>query len=272
MLTDKIGRANDLQQIRIVARYELLKHLRRRRIYAVVVIAALIGALQLAVPLAYNIPFPQQGKQWASTFLGFASFLIITTGAFFGGDSISSEFELKTGYIVFANPVKRSSLVLGKFAAAFLASLVTIGFYYLIGTGAMLGIYGSVPIEVASSFGYACLYLCCVLGFTFLFSALLKGSMGATLLSFFLFLLIFSIVSQVISITGNEPWFLPSYASGMMTQVVNPQNDTVIVIPGSPVKLYSFQPKFPVSLIVLAGYFVVTLALSGVATKRKEMA
>jgi ABC-2 type transport system permease protein len=272
VLANRSERANDLQQTGIVARYELLKHFRRRRIYSVVVIAALIGVLQLVVPLAYNIPFPQQAKEWASSFLSFAGFLIIIVGAFFAGDAISSEFELKTGYIVFANPVKRSSIVLGKFAAAFLSSLITIGFYYLIGTSALLGIYGSVPIEVAASLGYACLYLCCVLGFTFLFSALLKGSIGATLLSFFMFLLIFSIVSQVISITGNEPWFLPSYASGMITQVINPQNDTIIVVPGSSVRFHTFYPKFPASLIVLAGYFVATLALSVVVTKRKEMA
>jgi len=270
-LTDARGRPSDASQIRIVTRYELLKHVRRRRIFAVVIIAALIAALQIVVPIALNLPFPTEIKDEASSFFSFVSFLLIIVGAFFAGDAISSEVELKTGYIVFANPVKRSSIVLGKFAAAFLSSLVPVGFYYLIGTGALLGIYGTVPVTVATSFAYACLHLCCILGFTFLFSSILKGSMGATLLSFFMFLLIFSILSSVISLTGNEPWYIPSFSGGMTTQVISPQNDTIVNVPGSSIAFYTFYPKFPLSPIVLAAYFVGTLAVSVVITDRKEL-
>jgi ABC-type transport system involved in multi-copper enzyme maturation permease subunit len=237
----------------------------------VLIIAAVIGLVQIAVPIALKSSFPQQAKEWASSFLSFSSFLVIIVGTFFAGDAIASEFEQKTGYIIFANPVKRASLVAGKFAAALISALLTIGFYYLIGTGAMIGIYRSVPVETAASFAYATLYLCCVLGFTFLFSALLKGSMGATLLSFFTFFLILSIVSEVISLVGVEPWFLPNYASGMITQVINPQKDTVITVPNSSLKIYTFYPKYPISIIVLVLYFTATLALAIMITRRKQM-
>jgi hypothetical protein len=43
-------------------------------------------------------------------------------------------------------------------------------------------------------------------------------------------------------------------------------------IPGSPLKIYQFYPKFPVSIIVQAIYFGVALALSMVVVNRKEMA
>jgi ABC-2 type transport system permease protein len=263
---------SDLKQVGIVARYELLKHLRRKRIYSVVAIAALIGLLQIAIPLAFNLGFPQTAKDWAWGFFSFTSFLIIIVGTFFAGDAIASEFELKTGYIVFPNPIKRVSLVFGKFVAALVSALLTIGFYYTIGTVASLGIYGVVPLEIAASFAYAFLYLCCVLGFTFLFSAVLKGSMGATLLSFFTFFLILSVMSQLVVLTGNEPWFVPTYASGSITQVIKPQQDSVMEIPGIPLKIYTFYPKDLVSAIILAAYFVATLALSMVVAKRKEMA
>lgn len=265
-------KTSDLTQIGIVTRYELLRHMRRRRVYGVLIIAAAVGLLQIAVPLALNRGFPQQAKDWASSFLGSSSFIIIIVGTFFAGDAIVSEFEQKTGYIIFTNPVRRVSLVAGKFAAAFISALLPLGLYYIIGTGALFGIYGFVPAETAASFAYAGLYLCCVLGFTFLFSAVLKGSMGATLLSFFMFLLILQIVSQVIALTGNEPWFLPNHAAGMITQVINPQKDTIIAIPGSPIKVYQFYPKFPISIIILAAYFLATFALSMVITRRKQMA
>ncbi len=263
---------SDLKQIGIVTKYELLKYLRRRRLYAVLVVTALVGVLLFAVPLAFNTAFPEQANVWASSFFSFANFLIIIVGTFFAGDAIASEFEHKTGYIVFPNPVKRVSLVFGKFVAALISTLLTIGFYYAIGIGALLGIYGAVPLETAASFAYATLYLCCVLGFTFLFSALLKGSMGATLLSFFTFFLILSIVSSIITLTGNEPWYIPTYASGMISQVLNPQVDTVRIIPGSPLVIHVFYPKFPISAIILTVYFVVTFILSIVIARRKEMA
>jgi ABC-2 type transport system permease protein len=265
-------KTSDLTQIGIVTRYELLKHLRRRRVYGVLIIAAVLGLLQIAVPYALNRGFPQQAKDWASGFLGSSTFIIIIVGTFFAGDAIVSEFEQKTGYIIFTNPVKRVSFVAGKFAAAFISALLTVGLYYIIGTVALLGIYGFVPAETAASFAYATLYLCCVLGFTFLFSAVLKGSMGATLLSFFTFLLILSIVSGVITLTGTEPWFLPNYAAGVITQVVNPQKDTSFIPLGSTFRVYEFYPKFPISIVVLLAYFLVTFALSMVITRRKQMA
>jgi ABC-2 type transport system permease protein len=263
---------SDVKQIGIVTKYELLKYLRRRRLYAVLIITAMITALQFAVPLALNSPFPEQAKEWASGFLGFANLLIIISGAFFAGDAIASEFEHKTGFIIFPNPVKRTSLVFGKFLAAFISSLLTVGLYYLIGVIGLLGIYGFVLLEMAASFAYAVLFLCSVLGLTFLFSTVMKGSMGATLLAFFTLFMIMPIVSQVITLTGNEPWYLPTYVSGMMTQVIYPQTDTVMEFPGSPLKLYVFYPKFPISLIVMLAYFIAALALSLRLVNRKEMA
>ena len=270
MTQAKKEKTNSLAHIGIVTRYELLKHLRRRRVHAVLIITLLIGLLTIVVPLALRVSFPQQEKEWASAFFAVSSFLIIIAGTFFAGDAIASEFEHKTGYIIFTNPVKRASLVTGKFLAALISALLTIGVYYVIGAGAMLGIYGTVPVEVAASLAYSILYLCCVLGFTFLFSALLKGSMGATLLSFFMFLLIFSGVSSAITLAGVEPWFIPTYASGMITQVISPQKDYVQTIQG--LKIYAFFPKFPISIIVLVVYFVATLALSILITRRKQMA
>ncbi|MDH7478349.1 MAG: ABC transporter permease subunit, partial [Candidatus Bathyarchaeota archaeon] len=136
---------SDFKQIGIVTRYELLKYLRRKRLYAVLVITALVGVLPFAVSLAFNIAFPDQANVWASNFLSFTNFLIIIAGTFFAGDAIASEFEHKTGYIVFLNPVKRISLILGKFVAAVISALLAVALYYGMGVGVLWGIYGFVP-------------------------------------------------------------------------------------------------------------------------------
>lgn len=271
MAKSERGTISNLRQIIVVTRYELLKHSRRRRLFAVLIIAALAGILLIVVPYTLNVALPKAAKDWASTFFSFASTLTVVVGAFFAGDAIASEFEHKTAYVLFPNPVKRTSLVLGKFTAALASTLLPIGFYYILGAGGLLSIYGTVPLEIATSFLYAILYLLCVLGLTFLFSALLKSSMSATLLSFFMFILILQIVSSVITLAGIEPWYMPNYEGGSITQVINPQQDRVLEFPGSPLKVYQFYPKFPTSVIVLSAYFIAALALSIVVTNKKEM-
>jgi ABC-2 type transport system permease protein len=261
-----------LKQIGVVTRYEILKYLRRRRLFAVLIIAVLTGLLLILVPYALNVTVPKEAKQWAYTFFSFAGTLIVVVGAFFAGDAIASEFEHKTGYVLFPNPVKRTSLVLGKFVAGFVSGLFPIGLYYLLGAAGLLSIYRAVPLEIGASFMYALLYLLCVLGVTFLFSAVLKSSMAATLLSFFMFILILQIASSVITLAAIEPWYMPNYASGSIIQVIDPHQDMILQIPGSPLKIYQFYPKFPVSIIVQAIYFGVALVLSMVVVNRKEMA
>ena len=265
--------SSNFRQIYIVTRYELLKHLRRRRLIAVLAITLIVSVLQLAVPPAFNIPYPEEAKGFADNFLGFAGLLVIICGAFFAGDAIASEFEHKTGYVVFPNPVKRAVLVAGKFLAAMLSVLLMVGIYYGICVSAMLAIYGTTIIEVAQSFGYAFLFLLGVVGLTFFFSSILKGSMGATLLSFFMLFMIMPIVESVITITGNEPWYLITYASGIITEVINPSPVRVekITVERSPITIWVFHPDFLTSTIVLLGYFIVTLALSLIIVDRKEM-
>jgi ABC-2 type transport system permease protein len=271
MTENKSVHIGDIHQIGVVTRYELLKYLRRRRLFAVLILSILTGLLLIIVPYALHVDLPPEAKQAASTFFSFASIWVVVVGAFFAGDAIASEYEHKTGYVLFPNPVKRNSLVLGKFVAAFIAGLLPVAIYYILGVAELLGTYGTVPLEIGASFLYALLYLLCVLGITFLFSGALKSSMAATLLSFFMFILILSIASSVIMLAGIEPWFLPNYAAGSITQVINPQQDAVVQAPGSPFKFYQFYPKFPASIVVQAAYFIVALALSMIAVNRKEM-
>jgi len=264
---------NDFAQIGIVTRYELLKHLRRRRLFAVLAINFVVCALQLVIPPALGISYQRNVKDFAGSFFGFINLLIITSGAFFAGDAIASEFEHKTGYITFVNPVRRVTLVLGKFVAAFLSVVMVISIYYVVGILSMLGIYGSVPLEVAKSFVYAVLYICSVLGLTFFFSSIFKGSMGATLLSFFMLFMILPIVNAVFTFTGSEPWYVLTYAAGIITEIINPPSVRVekIQVPNSDLTIWNFHPVILTSVVVLALYFAVTLMLSLFIAKRKEM-
>lgn len=259
------------KQTCIVTRYELLKHFRRRRLVAVVVITIAVAALQLIVPPTFDIPYAEEPKGFAQSFLGFVDLLIIICGTFFAGDAITSEFEHKTGYIIFPNPVKRVVLFIGKFFAALFSVLLMVGLYYGICTFSMLAIYGVAIVEMAYSFTYAFLYLLGVLGLTFLFSTLLRGSMGATLLSFFFLFMILPITQTMLTLTGNEPWYIITYAAGVITQVINPPQVRVEKMTVGNMTVWIFHPDVTTSALVLLAYFLATMALSMLIFRQKQM-
>ncbi|MHB8105004.1 MAG: hypothetical protein ACYDG5_05625, partial [Dehalococcoidales bacterium] len=120
------------------------------------------------------------------------------------------EYESKTGFLLFINPIKRYLLWTGKYLAGFIAVTLLIIFSYIIISISLAGIYHQVPLETLESFGLCVLYAAAVLSLTFLFSAVSKGAMGATVMTL-LFIWVFSgIVESVLAFTGNPYWFMIS--------------------------------------------------------------
>ena len=108
-----------------------------------------------------------------------ATFVIVISAVFFGGDAISGEFQNKTGYYLVGNPIRRSSIYIGKWIAAFIASMIIIaiftaitfanGFYYFGGN--------AFPSQFGESWvSLVIVYLIAALGFTFFFSSVFKSS------------------------------------------------------------------------------------------------
>jgi ABC-type transport system involved in multi-copper enzyme maturation permease subunit len=199
----------EFEKLRIVIGYEFLKHIRRKRLY-------IILALTLIAELAVLILVPTLGDGFPDNIMVMAALLSIgpsmaTLGAiFFAGDAIAGEFENKTGFILFTNPVKRTTLVIGKYIACYVSVLLLIILGYVILTISLLAIYGSVPIETLSSFGLCLLYAGAVLSVTFFFSAVMKGSMSATVITLVFIMVISSIIDSVLMMTGQPHWFMLS--------------------------------------------------------------
>jgi ABC-type transport system involved in multi-copper enzyme maturation permease subunit len=199
----------EFEKLRIVIGYEFLKHIRRKRLY-------IILALTLVAELAVLILVPVLGDGFPDNIMVMAALLSIgpsmaTLGAiFFAGDAIAGEFENKTGFILFTNPVRRTTLVIGKYIACYASVLLLIILGYVILTISLLAIYGSVPIETLSSFGLCLLYAGAVLSVTFFFSAIMKGAMSATVFTLVFIMVISSIIDSVLMLTGQPHWFMLS--------------------------------------------------------------
>jgi ABC-2 type transport system permease protein len=199
----------ELEKLKIVIGYEFLKHIRRRRLYVIL-------GLTLLAELAVLILVPVLGDGYPNNVAVMAALLSVgpslaTLGAiFFAGDAIAGEFEGKTGFILFTNPVKRTTLVIGKYLACYGAVALLIILGYVISSISLLAIYGTVPLASGGSFGLCLLYAGSVLSVTFFFSSVSKGAMGATVITLVFIMVISSIITSVLMMTGQPYWFLLS--------------------------------------------------------------
>jgi ABC-2 type transport system permease protein len=211
---------SDFEKLKIVIQYEFLKHFRRKRLYIVLGIALLVEALVLIlVPILMEQGYPKDVLSMAAL-LTAGPGLAVIGAVFFAGDAIAGEYEGKTGFLLFINPVKRLILWTGKYLAGFLATAILVIFSYIIITIALLAIYQQVPVELLKSFGLCMLYAAAVLSVTFLFSSISKGSMGATVMTLLFIFVVCGILESVLMATGKPYWFILSTGGDSITAVM----------------------------------------------------
>ena len=201
---------SDFEKLGIVIRYEFLKHIRRARLYIILGIALLVEAVMLIlVPVLTHKGFPADVKTMAAL-LTVGPSLAAIGAVFFAGDAIAGEYESKTGFLLFTNPVKRETLWVGKYLAGLLSVFLLMVFTYIIIAVSLLIIYHSVPWQMYESFGLAMYYAAAVLSTTFFFSAISRGSMGATIMTLLFVWVVCGILESVLAYTNNPYWFVLS--------------------------------------------------------------
>jgi ABC-2 type transport system permease protein len=271
-----------INQVGVVMRYTFLDYLRSRRFFILLVISLIISAL-LTFVVAYYRP-----ASFLSDILGFYSgwwggsvtFVVVLSGIFFGGDAISGEFQSKTGYFTLPNPIRRSSIYVGKWLAAFTAATIILLIFTAITLANGMYYFGpSLPSQFGQSFLLAWLYLIAVLGFTFFFSSLFKSGSYSILVTAILFLFVFNLLRTVVaSLAQIEPWFIISYGAEIIGDVLSPTYPAHITTstprfgpPGvAGVTITTFNPTIPEGLAILAIYFLVGAILGLILFERKE--
>ena len=206
---------SSLTQVGITVKYTFLDYFRSRRFFILLVITLLISAL-LTFIVGYYRPatFLTSDLSFYSGWWGMSvTFVIVLSGIFFGGDAISGEFQNKTGYFGVPNPIRRSSIYVGKWLAAFIAATVILVVFTAITVGNGMYYFGlTVPYQFGLSVLLAWFYLAAVLGFTFFFSSLFKSSSISILVTAILFLFAFTLIETLVAdLVQVEPWFILTY-------------------------------------------------------------
>jgi len=259
-----------VSQSLIIARYELLMYLRSKKILGIVAITVIFSVL--FIELFENIG--TEGLQILGFDLAlpisFVTFLIVIVAAFFGSSSISSEFNQKTGYVLFSNPVSRTSIWFGKFIAAEIIVFSVVILYYFI-IVSYIAISYEVPIQIITSLLFSFLYSIMIMSVAFLISSIFRGQTSSTMLVFALFLIMFPMFDGIMMLNGEKPWFTPTFSSGIIKQALTVSTPIGANIMNIPFFTNSFVPKIVDSLVVMTSYIVTCSVLSIFIFKRKEL-
>lgn len=267
-------------QVAITTKYAFLDYIRSRRFVILMVITLLISGLLITL-VGYYRPVSFLGSDlsfYNSWWGGSVNFVVVLSAIFFGGDAISGEFQNKTGYFFVPNPIRRSTIYVGKWLAALTASALVIAVYVAITVANSFYYFGAeIPSQFGESVLFAFIYLVSVLGFTFFFSSLFKSTTYSLVITAILFLFVFNLISELVSgLVTIEPWFILTYGAGIIGNVLSQQYPQHVTTghfgpPGSGgVTLTTYVATIPEGLWIIGVYFVVTAVLGLLLFERKE--
>jgi ABC-2 type transport system permease protein len=264
-----------LAQVNKLARYQLREYLRSRRFVVLAALIAGIGALMTFLVAHFRGVLVTDDLAFYGSFWGGGSTgVVVLCAVFFGGDAIAGEFSNKTGYFLMGLPVRRSTVYVGKFIAAYVASAAILGLFLaiLLGNGAFYFHANFLPWELGLSIGLVAIYLAAVLGATFLFSSLFKTAAYGFVLTAVLFFFGFTVIQAlVVDLLKMEPWMVVTYANSVVGSVFSPPVNwgaRAMVTQGFLGTTYA--PGVLEGVIIMLVYFVGTAVAGLVFFEREE--
>ena len=263
-------------------KYTFLDYLRSRRFVILLGITLIISGILTGV-VGYYRPagFVASPLSFYSAWWGISvTFITVLSGIFFGGDAISGEFQNKTGYFTLPNPIRRSSVYIGKWLSAFIAASIILLIFTTITIANESYYFGlNIPWQFGESVLFAWFYLVAVLGFTFFFSSLFKSTSYSILVTAILFLFAFTLVQTLVSAFAQiEPWFVLTYGSDIIGNVLQTTYPLHITTTsgafgrgGAEAPTFTtYNATIPEGLVIIGAYFLVTAVLGLILFERKE--
>jgi len=257
---------------RVFLEQNLQFYLRTKRFIFFLILVALITVVVYGLIAGGVVAAPPTAESFDTFFFAFVSDLVIIIGAFLGGDAMASDFSLKTGSFVLSQPVKRTSILLGRYLGALVVGIAVISLYYVLGSFGMLYLYRGVPVQVGESYLLALVFVASAIALGFLFSSMFKNGSTAIVTAIILMLLVFAIVQGVLDATSIEPWFILTYGGAVVTDIlVVPYAAHKTVIGAGRVSFTTYTPLVWEGLLIMFGYLIVSLAISIIIYNRREI-
>lgn len=282
------------RKLLLITKYEWLKHYRKKRLFLTLLLSLMVLILlniflpSVMAPIigeSFSFPGDTPLDFLAGGFFGPLSgvwTVLVILAIFFASDSMSTEFEDKTGFLLFPNPVKRETIVMGKYLASMLMTTIVLTVYYVVTWGFTMYYFPSTAeyyfVSFLLSYAICILIAAGLIATTFMLSAIFNKSMVTSIVAFFLYLMIFNIVGGIFSMAvgqGNfefEPWFLISYNADLIPLIMDYPTARIIEVVGPMGTTYRVVPDILTGLLtVLIGYIVIPMFIATVIYKRRDI-
>ncbi len=259
----------------------------RKKLYFFTMVTILVAVL-----LSYILHlFPDNllsdtQAEFFSSGLGFISFISLFAACLFFSGIICSEFNKRTGFIVFPK-INKYKLILGKYLGnLILVVFIVTVYYFVLG---LFGFYyygGPINIRIFYSYGFAILYVIALSSFVTLFSSFMKNvniTIITTLIILFMGFNIADMIVNLIYASTFEPLYSLAYLGNLITSVLqNPFPDPRYVEysfggmgPGDMGGRFTFgswvTPSIAMGTTLLLVYIVVFFVLAAILFKRRQL-
>ncbi len=277
MKGSELSRSNE---IKIALKYQFYSYLRTKRFIALALLVAVISVAILVLEIHLgSAAITSQYKNsmaYLFSFMQNLSFTIVLVAAFLGGSAISTDFASNYSYFILVQPVRRSSLLIGRYISAFIASLLIILVYYLFAAIGSLYFFSSIPLAFASSIGLAAVFIASVLAFAFFMSSLFNNPQTSTMAVVILLVIVLPVLSSILPALANlEPWFLINYGGQVVYNVFSTNfvhfSSITVPVKGGSYKISQYQPYLLEGIEIMLGYLVVFLAAALYTYKYKQV-
>lgn len=196
----------DIRLTGVVAKIELRKYYRGRKIILVLALIVAMLALTYAVQELTHAPVGDANHVFKDYAMAYP-FVLLLFCLLFATSLVSGEFEDNTHLMLFTRPIKKWSMYFGKYLGCLIVAVCAMGLYFL-GAGIItLAIKGTVPIESLVAFGFLAMETAAYVAIAMLFSTVFKKSVTATILMFFVFAMIIPLVDLGMKTAGIDAWW-----------------------------------------------------------------
>ena len=211
---------DDIRQAFIVMRYEFMKFVSGKKIFIYAAINLIILAIVAAIFFTSSGNTTTEGMM--GDFISFLSLILLIGVTLFASVTLVSEFEERTSLLLFTKPIRKGSIFAGKFLAAYLLCFAIVIVYYVASAIITSIETGGFTSKMFPSLGYCALDLFALTGIAMMFSALMKKSSSASILTFVFILLVPAIIQVVVSVTADlDPWFMLNYAEAAVMNSIS---------------------------------------------------
>jgi len=237
------------------------------------VILSTIGPLVIALKIEPNAPDMYSFTQ--GNFSGF-SYAVILLAAILAGDALSQDFG-RQGLFTLTQPIRRSTILLSRYLAAFLTSGVIIfALFDVFGFALSQYYYGQIVPNAAPIMGVTMLLVASMVATVVLFSSLFKSPVISIVVAVLFFILAIPIITGVLTFVNVEPWFLITYAGGVVSALAFPSypphlQTQRVSSGGISINIYTYTPTPLEATAIMLAYLIGSLLLAWVIYSRKEI-